>query len=526
MVYVDGGPSRGVINGQPLPDAAIAPFFIDRYEVTNRAYKEFVDAGGYERHSYWDGLDFKKDGQPLSFDDAMHLFVDATGRPGPATWELGNFPQGRADYPVTGISWYEASAYARYRGKSLPTVYHWRKAAVPDNEAASSLAASILPLSNFGTDGPAAVGAHQGVGPYGTYDMFGNVREWCGNLSPTGGWVVGGSWEDPQYLYGVARPMALLERSRLNGFRLIQDTDNPGHAATLRAPLDLMSRSRSSDSVRPVSEEVYAAYEREFAYRPGALNASAPVTMATTDDWIKERVSIDVGYNSERMDVILFVPKRGAPPFQPVVFFSGIQILLFPATLESIEPGFEAMPLDYVVKSGRMLVQPIFQGTYNRWKAPYDPSDEVRTTREWVERRSDLGRTIDYLETRPDVDARQLGFIGISFGASQALPLVAVERRLKAAVFLSGGLQAPGPTPIVEPLNYVPRITIPVLMINGRFDEVFPVDTGQLPLLQLLGTPAADKRHVLLDSGHGSPPRAEVLRETLGWFDKYLGPVR
>ena len=63
-------------------------------------------------------------------------------------------------------------------------------------------------------------------------------------------------------------------------------------------------------------------------------------------------------------------------------------------------------------------------------------------------------------------------------------------------------------------------------MVNGRFDELFPVEINQLPLFELLGTPAADKRHVILDSGHGSPPRAEVLRETLGWFDKYLGPVR
>ena len=54
----------------------------------------------------------------------------------------------------------------------------------------------------------------------------------------------------------------------------------------------------------------------------------------------------------------------------------------------------------------------------------------------------------------------------------------------------------------------------------------FPSTTSQLPLFELLGTPPDDKRHVLLDSGHGSPPRAEVLRETLGWFDKYLGPVR
>ena len=102
--------------------------------------------------------------------------------------------------------------------------------------------------------------------------------------------------------------------------------------------------------------------QREFAYRPGDLNATSPVTMATTDDWTKQRVTIDTGYNGERMDVILFVPKRVTPPFQPVIFVSGIQIVLFPATIESIEPGFAAMPLDYVVKSGRVLRAADFPG--------------------------------------------------------------------------------------------------------------------------------------------------------------------
>jgi dipeptidyl aminopeptidase/acylaminoacyl peptidase len=101
-----------------------------------------------------------------------------------------------------------------------------------------------------------------------------------------------------------------------------------------------------------------------------------------------------------------------------------------------------------------------------------------------------------------------------------------MEPRLKAAVLLSGGLSRIRTAPLVEPINYVPRIKIPVLMVNGRFDDIFPVENGQLPLFEQLGTPARDKRHVLLDSGHASPPRAEVLRETLGWFDKYLGQVR
>ena len=103
-----------------LPGAEVPPFLIDRHETTNAEYKEFVDAGGYERRSWWE-FDIKKDGRPLTFDESMRLFVDATGRAGPAAWELGNYPDGRGNYPVAGISWYEAAAYARFREKSLPT---------------------------------------------------------------------------------------------------------------------------------------------------------------------------------------------------------------------------------------------------------------------------------------------------------------------------------------------------------------------------------------------------------------------
>ena len=248
--------------------------------------------------------------------------------------------------------------------------------------------------------------------------------------------------------------------------------------------------------------------------------------MATTGDWTKQRVTIDTGYNGERMDVILFVPRRARGPFQPIILFSGSQIFAFPTTVESIEPGFAAMPLDYIVKSGRMLVQPVFQGSYERLKTPLDQSDQVRMTRLMTEWRWDLGRAIDYLATRPDVDVAHTGFVGVSLGAVVPLPLLAVEPRVRAAVLLSGGLPLNELPPSVDVVNYAPRIKIPVLMVNGRFDEAVPVEAAQLPLFRLLGSPSDQKRHVLLNSGHGSPPRAEVLRETLAWYDKYLGEVR
>ena len=81
------------------------------------------------------------------------MFRDTTGRPGPATWVQGEYPRGQEDFPVAGVSWYEAAAYAEWAGKALPTIYHWATAASP------WASASILPASNFGGQGPARVGS-------------------------------------------------------------------------------------------------------------------------------------------------------------------------------------------------------------------------------------------------------------------------------------------------------------------------------------------------------------------------------
>ena len=73
---------------------------------------------------------------------------------------------------MTGISWYEAAAYAEFAGKSLPTIYHWNRAAGPFS------AAYIVPASNFGGSGILPVGSKQDMSPWGNYDMAGNVKEW------------------------------------------------------------------------------------------------------------------------------------------------------------------------------------------------------------------------------------------------------------------------------------------------------------------------------------------------------------
>ena len=62
-------------------------------------------------------------------------------------------------------------------------------------------------------------------------------------------------------------------------------------------------------------------------------------------------------------------------------------------------------------------------------------------------------------------------------------------------------------------------------MIGGRYDYVFPLETSQQPLFELLKTPGDRKRHFISESGHMDFPRSALIREVLSWLDRYLGPV-
>ena len=79
----------------------------------------------------------------------MARFRDSTGRPGPATWELGSYPDGQADFPVGGHQLVRSGGLREFAGKSLPTLYHWFRAAGTDE-----LYSDILQLSNFDGKGP------------------------------------------------------------------------------------------------------------------------------------------------------------------------------------------------------------------------------------------------------------------------------------------------------------------------------------------------------------------------------------
>jgi eukaryotic-like serine/threonine-protein kinase len=494
-----------------LPSADLTEFWLDRYEVTNRQFRDFIDHDGYQKRDYWK-QPFVKGGRVLSWEEGMASFRDATGRPGPSGWQLGNYPEGKADFPVGGVSWYEAAAYAEFAGKSLPTVYHWYRA------AGSGFSSDVLRFSNFGGQGAARVGTDKGLGPYGTYDMAGNVKEWCWNPAGSRRYILGGGWNEPSYLFSLPDARQPFDRSPANGIRCAK-YDAPLPAA-LTGEVALVSRDRRND--KPVDDEAYRIYRNLHSYDKTDLKAAVESVDDSSPYWRREKVSFQAAYGNERMMANLYLPKNAARPYQVVAFFPGANAM----TARSSEK-FGVGVAEFIVRGGRALVLPVYKGMLERGPSAYyhlsgQPSLWREMNLQWSK---DLGRSIDYLETRPDLDAGKLGFFGHSVGAAMAPRLIAVEPRFKVAVLLSGGSFEKVPAE-VDAWNFAPRVKIPVLMLNGRDDFRFPLETSQRPLFRLLGTPEKDKRHVLYDGGHDVAIRLDLIKEALDWLDRYLGPVK
>jgi hypothetical protein len=504
MTLVKGGPfSVGVARRVVLPD-----FWIDKQEVTNREFKRFVDAGGYRNAKYWKER-FGNEGRELSFDEAMGRFRDGTGQTGPATWELGSYPEGHADFPVAGISWFEALAYANFVGKTLPTVYHWYRAAPPDE-----LSSDILRLSNFDGKGPLKAGTGHGLGPWGTFDMAGNVKEWCANQveGTTLRFILGGGWNEPSYRYIEPDAQNPWDRQGTFGMRLVKDLGPAPHAA---APVARVYGD--PNSVVPVSDELFEGYRRSYTYDRTPLNARVENTDDSSPYWRKETLSFDAAYAGERVPAYLFLPKNATAPYQTIVLFpSGF------ARAASTSRELDFARFDFIIRSGRALIYPVYQGTFERRRPESGGPNEMRDLHvQWAK---DFFRAVDYLETRPDIDKERLGYYSLSMGAYFGPIPVALEPRIKVAVFAAGGLRF-GYPPEIQPANFMPRVTVPVLLINGRDDFQTPLE-AQRRLIELLGTPPERKRHVALEGGHVPNDFRGFVREVLDWFDRYLGPAR
>jgi len=514
-----------------LPIGKLEDFFIGRYEVTNRQFKEFVDEGGYRNKKYWKHK-FVKDGKESTWEQAMREFVDQTDLPGPSTWIAGDHPEGQGDHPVSGVSWYEAAAFAEYTGMSLPTSAHWNVARGGTTPMIQTFQlggfAILAPFSNFGGSGTLTVGSLPGVTVYGAYDMAGNVREWCSNEAPAGRVIRGGAWEDNTYEFGNVRQAPSMDRSARNGFRLAfyPDPEAIPEAALAFQPLNVRADIRA---LRPVADPIYRIYREQFQFDTTELNARVEFRKETPGAWTREKVSFDAAYGGERIPAHLFLPVNARPPYQTVIYFPGSA-----ATRQKLSDDLEnyyefPMFLSFLVKNGRAVFFPVYKGTFERSDpalAAIHPGRDTRAYTEYlIQLVKDFRRCVDYLETRPDIDSRKLAYYGMSWGGGLGAIIPAVEERLQASVLCPGGLHGQPVRPEADPINYVTRVRTPTLMLNGRYDTNLGLEEGIKPMFDLLGTPAEHKRLMLYETDH-IPPRNEYIKETLAWLDKYLGPVK
>jgi len=322
---LDAKPYGPTLSGlRHLERIALGEYLLDRHEVTNRDYKDFVDSGGYTNKHYWKH-EFIRDGQTLPWDEAMEIFVDKSGRPGPASWELGEYPEGQGDYPVCGVSWYEAAAYAEYAGKSLPTVYHWNFATGIADSYIGQVAEYpfVIALSNFGRSGPMPVSESRALSSHGVYDLAGNVKEWCLNAEKDNHFILGGAWDDPPYMAIRTESFPPLFREHNFGFRCMKVLSGfEENFQTAASPVE-PAPEPDFDQYQPCSDGEFRILKNYYAYTPTALEAEIQSTEEWGPDIILEEVSFNAAYGGERMIAYIFRPRETVAPLQVMIYYPG-----------------------------------------------------------------------------------------------------------------------------------------------------------------------------------------------------------
>jgi dienelactone hydrolase len=154
-----------------------------------------------------------------------------------------------------------------------------------------------------------------------------------------------------------------------------------------------------------------------------------------------------------------------------------------------------------------------------------DEKHSYAYTRHLVAYVQDLARCLDYLQTRPEeFDLHKIASFGFSWGAELGLIIPAVEPRIQANILYLGGFSEMHAREEAQAINYISHITVPTLMLNGRFDMNFPLETAVRPAYNLLGTPEKDKKLVIYETDHYIPKK-DVSKESLEWLDRYFGPA-
>jgi hypothetical protein len=168
-------------------------------------------------------------------------------------------------------------------------------------------------------------------------------------------------------------------------------------------------------------------------------------------------------YDHQRMPAWLYLPKSAKPPYQTIVYVT-------PRTARYLARIGEYVVkfTEFLVKFRRAVLFTVCQGIYERRLT--DPSGPSRERDRVVQQCKDLRRSLDCRDTRSGIAHARIGYYGVSDRARLGVTPAPVKPRIRAAVLAAGGLSPNPEPPEIEELNFEPRVRIPTLMLNGRYD--------------------------------------------------------
>jgi dienelactone hydrolase len=270
---------------------------------------------------------------------------------------------------------------------------------------------------------------------------------------------------------------------------------------------------------QPVDDRAFAAIRSRYDYPKEPLHAQV-IEKVENPSWTREKVTYLSG--GKRVIAYLYLPKGFARPLQVIHFSPGGDVEGGSRTLSA---SIEAR-LTPFIRGGRAVFSVVLEGFLER---PHAQGSEEPDTRlqEYVDltvtQVTEMRRGLDYLETRPDVDASRIAFVGFSAGAGSGVVVTALDPRYRSVLFGSSGIwmEEVADAAAANRINFAPRIAAPKLMLQGRYDEEAPLESSARPLFRLMREP---KRLEIYEGGHALRPQIYIPVFNK-WLDETVGPV-
>ena len=492
------------------------PFSISKTEVSNLDFKGFVDNGGYENEKYWD-FPIIIDGKEYTYDIAIKSFVGKHGKYGPLDWSYGKFGTNRENFPVTGISWFEARAYARYKELALPNVFQWLSAA-----GLSGFVADLPDISNSNLKANYLwdINDSKAENYYGIKNIAGNVREWATNPKGVGKnnySILGGSYFDNPYSFNEYQSVSPFDRSLGNGFRLVKSKTNK-----YLNNFTITYKQRNVLSEPDVSDEVFNIYKKQFEYEDYELDIALEV-ISGHDGYVVQKYELTPPYeSSELLHGYIVYSEKINGLIIPIIEFP-IAAAIYRNSDESIVESIIS-DQNHLLMEGYAIIRPVYSSTYSRkktinsWWA--NETDQYKNT--VIKMGKDYKRSLDYIESRDHFDFENLSYFGYSWGSIMGNIMLAIDDRVNFAFLVAGGLEVQKTKQEIDPAIFTRRITMPVMHITGKNDGVFDFNNSQLPMQKLLGTPIEDQEMIVLEGVGHIIPEDIIIGEHLRWLKKYI----